>query len=80
MIIDTNGFEIGKIATYPKLVRFNHYKPTEIRIEYFHVGKNGIIAVETKRFENDEMSLICNLYHTQSECQLACDKLNKESN
>lgn len=75
MIIDTNGFEIGDEVWIPSSMEYKNFSP---RLYGKCLENDGfalsVLLNERKNF----MEWIChsNCFHTEQECQLACDKLN----
>lgn len=78
MTIDTNGFEIGD-EVWCKLPTL---KSPSLLFEPLLYGKamdDTGFSVVVKTNDNDYM-IIChsNCFHTQQECQLACNELNSK--
>jgi len=75
MIIDTNGFEIGDEVWIPSSMEYKNFSP---RLYGKCLENDGfalsVLLNERKNF----IEWICrsNCFHTEQECQLACDKLN----
>ena len=74
MIIDTNGFEIGDEVWYKEMRTDSMWISTKNTIRHiveckdFYIIHTNNIDLFIKSFKS--------LFHTQSDCQLACDKLN----
>ena len=79
MIIDTNGFEIGDEVWYFSSC-FEDYKLESFKIVEFNVTNRNVFAIgrNKKSLLNDNCNIEY-LYHTEQQCQLACDKLNSKS-
>ena len=74
MIIDTNGFEIGD-EVWAVSYYFNHASAHSFKIYSFNICEDGIIASANKSLYFSQCN-IQSLFHSEQECQLACDKLN----
>lgn len=76
MIIDTNGFEI-----YDTVYAVHIYKTPRMvvsgRINNFVILKQETLVRITNDCLNEEYPISC-VFHTEQECQLACDKLNSK--
>lgn len=75
MIINTNGFEIGDEVWVVDFETLFKQRPKLFKIKAFLITELGVMAKETYSGWNEGCMISC-LYHTQQECQLACDKLN----
>ena len=73
MIIDTNGFEIGdEVWVMFHRMATGEKTPIPFIIEGYKFYKDKFILI-------NDYSVECNaknVFHTEQECQLACDRLN----
>ena len=77
MIIDTNGFEIGDEVWYIDFY-LNYASVHNFIIGSFEISNYGIEVLEDRSISYFTRININNLFHTEQECQLACDKLNSK--
>ena len=80
MIIDTNGFEIGDEVWYIDFY-LNYASVHNFIIGSFEISNYGIYGIEALEDRSTSYFIrrnISNLFHTEQECQLACDKLNSK--
>ena len=75
MTIDTNGFEICDEVWHMYFEELNFVSPSRFKINSFLVAKLGVMARGIYGGKNNGIMVNC-LYHTQQECQIACDELN----
>ena len=75
MIIDTKGFEIGdEVWVVFRSMMTGEKTPIPFLINGFKFYKDKLILI-------NDYSVECNaknVYNTEQECQLACDRLNSE--
>ena len=79
MIIDTNGFEIGKLVWVYFKTNIKHggiSKPTPFMIRCFKYYPNKLILVNEYGIEWDSRMV----YKSEQQCQLACYNLNGINN
>lgn len=77
MTIDTNGFEIGDEVW----IKTSIPNSTSLLFKPLLCGKvinnTEVFSVVVKTNDNDYVEIyLLNCFHTQQECQVACDELN----